>query len=638
MRNFDLSRYKIKRLTEETDIVPEETLIDSVSDHPTLEIPIGRKVFGIFLVFVFGIFFSLLAKAFQIQVVKGSYFALLAKKTNSSVLRLLPIRGLIFDAKNRPLVQNIPIFELVAIGPLLPKLESDRQALVFNLAAALEEKPDELLNFFKKNSESGVFFVKSGLTKEQVLKIKRLNPNGVYVVINSRRYYPDGPASAHLLGYTSKVNEEELSADKSYDINDRIGRLGLEAQYERYLRGEKRMFNSENPEEQDLLSEGNSLITTIDVDIQKMLYQAMIGVFSSGGVKHGAAIIQNPKDGSVLGIVSLPSFDNNIFENSTGSDNSIKISSIVGDHNKPLLNRAISGRYSPGSTIKPLLALAGLQEGVVTPSTLIYADGSISIQSEVDSSVYFIFRDWKVHGWTDIRKAISDSVDIFFYALGGGYHNIKGLGIDKIVEYLKLFRTDELTGIDLPGETKGFVPTKEWKEKIRNEGWYKGDTYNISIGQGDLLVTPIWLNSYIGAIANGGKIMKPFIVAEIQDKNKKTLEKTVPKAWKEIPLDVSALNVVREGMRRTVISGTATMLDSLPLPVAAKTGTAQVTGSGLNSLFTVYGPYDDPEIVMTILVEDIKQSQGLAIRVAKEFLDWYFGRRNTAVPTDKPSS
>ena len=262
----------------------------------------------------------------------------------------------------------------------------------------------------------------------------------------------------------------------------------------------------------------------------------------------------------------------------------------------------------------------------MTPATLVFANGSISVRSEVDPNVFYTFRDWKVHGWTDIKKAIADSVDVYFYSLGGGYGSIKeGLGIDRISAYLKGAGADKVTGIDLPGEISGLVPSKEWKKEVKGESWYVGDTYNTSIGQGDLGVTPVWLNTYIGAIANGGKLMKPYIVREIKNPDGQAIAEFSEQVLSQMPFDQNTMNVVRQGMRQTVLSGTATLLQDVPVALAAKTGTAQITGRGLNSLFTVFGPYDDPEIVMTVLVENINQSQGLAIKVANDFLLWYFG-------------
>lgn len=340
----------------------------------------------------------------------------------------------------------------------------------------------------------------------------------------------------------------------------------------------------------------------------------MVSVFREHGVHRGAAIVQDVKTGGILGMVSIPSFDPNALD-----------AKIFVDTNRPLFNRAISGLYSPGSTIKPLYALAGLKEHIVTPSTLVYANGSIEVPSEVDSSKTYVFHDWKVHGWTDIRKAIAWSVDVYYYALGGGYGDIRGLGIDRIVSYLRLFGADKKTGIDLPAEAVGFVPSKQWKQEARGESWYLGDTYNISIGQGDLQITPMWLSMYVSSIANGGHLMRPYMVSSIIRDDRRVYEGK-PQLIRDLPFDVSTLRVVQEGMRQTVTDGTAPMLKDLPKPVAAKTGTAQVTGKNLNSLFITYGPYDNPEISITILVEQIKDSQSLGVMIAKKFYSWYFLR------------
>lgn len=625
-------RYKIKYFAEEQDIAPEETLADSLSRHPVVETPISSRVAFFFVSISIVVFSFFVFRAFQLQVVRGERFALLAKQATSSVFPLSPIRGVIFDAKSRPLVQNKSIFQLVAIRPHFPKSQNELTSVARSLGPVLKMDEPGLINIFEKNKDAGAFIIKEGLTKTEVLLAKEFESKGIFVAVNARRDYLYGPAAAHLLGYTSFISQEELDNNKNYSLNDRIGRLGLEAQYEDWLKGERRFFNPADP-----IGAGNKnksigqetahdLILNIDAEAQEKLYVTMRDVFSSAGVKRGAAIVQNPKTGAVIAILSMPSFDNNIFEESFKEENSEKIRRLLSDPNRPLLNRAIGGRYSPGSTIKPLLALAGLKEVAVTPATLVYADGAINIQSEVDPSVFYTFRDWKVHGWSDIKKAIADSVDIYFYALGGGYRNIKGLGIDKISQYLKIFRTDQVTEIDLPGEAKGFVPTREWKKEIRGEGWYTGDNYNISIGQGDLLVTPIWLNTYIGAIANGGKLMRPQIVKEIKDANGSVVKETAPIVDGAIPFDKDEMDIVRAGMRQAVLSGTSTLLKDLPVPMAAKTGTAQVSGRGLNSLFSVWGPYDNPGIVMTVLVENINQSQGLAIRVARDFLGWYFSK------------
>ncbi len=624
-------KYKVKRLDDD-NIEPEETLIDATSKHQSIEAPVDRKVFSSFFIFISVILLFLAFKAFQMQVIDGKKFAVLADRSVLSRYPLSAIRGIIYDADGRPLASNIPSFDLIAIHSQLPKSSDDLGREIEMLSPLISADKESLTKIFADNTDRATFLIKEDLSKEEVARIKAVALAGIYAVVNSQRFYPDGSAIAHLLGHTAMVTSGDMENDDYYLTTDRIGRLGLEAQYEDVLRGEHRNFDPKelvlsSPKDSDkenTVAIGRDLILNVNQDIQKHLYQALNSIFNSAGVRRGAAVVQDPKTGAVLGLVSMPSFDNNIFENSSDTANFSKIHTLLNSKDNPLLDRVIGGRYSPGSTIKPLLALAGLKEGVVTPSTIVNATGSIKVQSEVDPDVFYTYNDWRVHGWTDIKKAIADSVDVFFYTLGGGYGNISGLGIDRIENYLKIFRADKETGIDLPGEVSGLVPSKDWKEATKGEPWYVGDTYNISIGQGDLDVTPIWLNTYIGSIANGGKLMKPFVVKEIRDSTGDAVERISPQVLSEIPFDQQTIDIVKQGMRQTVLSGTATMLQDLPAPVAAKTGTAQVSGRGLNSLFTVFGPYDDPEIVMTVLVENINQSQGLAVRVANEFLMWYF--------------
>ena len=617
-------KYKVKRL-EDDNIEPEETLIDAMSEHSAIETPIGRKVFSFFFIFISVVLLFLTFKAFQMQVIDGKKFTVLADRSVLSRYPLSAVRGIIYDSDGRSLATNIPSFDLIAIHSQLPKSGDDMEREIDVLSPIISVDKDSLAKIFADNADRATFLIKEDLSKEEAAKIKAAVLAGIFAVVNSQRFYPDGPAVAHLLGYTAMVTAEDMENDDYYLATDRIGRLGLEAQYEDELRGEHRNFDPKEGDEENTAAVGRDLILNVNQDIQKHLYQALNSVFNSAGVRRGAAVIQDPRTGAVLGLVSMPSFDNNIFENSSDAANFSKIQNLLNGKDKPLLDRVVGGRYSPGSTIKPLLALAGLKEGVVTPSTIINATGGIKVQSEIDPNVFYTYKDWRVHGWTDIKKAIADSVDVFFYALGGGYGNISGLGIDRIENYLKIFRADKETNIDLPGEISGLVPSKNWKKATKGESWYVGDTYNISIGQGDLGVTPIWLNTYVGSIANGGKLMGPFVVKEVKDPVGNVVKQISPQVLGETSFDSQTTNIVKQGMRQTVLSGTATMLQDLPVSVAAKTGTAQVPGRGLNSLFTVFGPYDDPEIVMTVLVENINQSQGLAVRVANDFLMWYFG-------------
>lgn len=614
-------KYKVS-LADFHELNPEETLSDAVSSHDKIEMPIQRRVFNASFLLLGVVFVFYMFHIFRLQVSNGPRLAAAALNVNSARYFSVPLRGTIYDSHGQPFVENVPNFELIALTNELKKQKPEKlKQSIDQLAGAIGQTSSAIEEAYSANQHKPVFEVKTSLSKEEVLKIQGFDTPGFYVIYDSIRHHIDGPHSAHLVGYTSKVSSEDIESDPYYKLTDRVGKSGLEVQYENLLRGERKpvLLGTESVGENNS-KPGHDLHTSVSKNIQEHLYTAL----TTNGVGRGAAVIQNPKTGEVLGLVSIPSFDNNLFE--TGTDGA-KIQNLLENPSRPIFNRVIGGKYSPGSTVKPLLALAGLKEKVVTPETKINSNGGITINSIYDPSVSYTFRDWKVHGITDIRKAIAWSVDVYFYALGGGYENIKGLGAEKVAQYFKTFLADQLTGIDLPGEIPGFVPTPEWKEQSRGEPWYIGDTYNLSIGQGDLSVTPIWLNSYVGAIANNGKIMKPYIVTKITNTEGQVISETSPQTLTEIPFDQDVIRVVKEGMRQTITDGTAGLLKDLPVPVAAKTGTAQTsssTTSRLNSLFTVFGPYDDPTFTMTILVEGIGSgTQGTAIRVANTFLSWY---------------
>lgn len=589
--------YSVQR-PDDHELMPEETLADAASGLSIVEIPMSRNVFRFFYIGVALALAALIVQSFHLQISQGKHFAAVANQSRLNQYPVPALRGIIYDRNGKPLVENVPVFDLVAVRSEL-----------------LKANLQEYIPILEENKQNAVFVVKRDISKEEAIRIQGQHIPGLYVVSYARRQYLYGPALAQVVGYTAQITADELAQDRdgNYQHNDRVGRLGLEATYEEKLHGALQSVALDPASDHQSIeaTPGQDIQTNLDVDIQQHLYQAIHDIFRSSGVVRGATIVQDVHTGAILGMISMPTFDPN-------GD----ITNAIEDKNKPLFNRAISGRYPPGSTIKPLYALAGLNEKIVDPSTQVYANGGIQVQSEIDPSVQYTFRDWKVHGWTDIRKAIAWSVDVYFYALGGGLSasqtgsvSITGLGIDRIERYLKSFLVDKKTGIDLPAEAVGFVPSKEWKKATKNDAWYIGDTYNISIGQGDLVVTPLWISMYASALANGGKLMKP----EIAKQN--------PQVLGTVFFDDATWRVVREGMRQTVTDGTAQLLKDLPKPVAAKTGTAQITGRGLNSLFIVYGPTDNPDISLTILVENIPQSQSLAMQVAKQFLSWYFSRQ-----------
>jgi len=627
MKDVFSDKYRVK-LTDDDIVTPEETLADALSDHSSVEVPIGHGVFRVFYVLILLVVVFFGFKAFQLQVLQGERFALLVDQSRLSKYPVPSLRGMIYDVNDIVLVENVPTFDAVAVRSEL--LGETQHETIQNLARILDCDSTELDDLIDANEEKAIFVLERNLNKEIAVELQTASLPGVYLVSYAKRNYPFEKVMGHLLGYTTLVTEDEVENSSYYLPTDRMGRIGLESQYEEYLKGEHRTYDLKEFSENNSYDQnaGNNLHITIDSNVQEKLYEVMSNVLLTNDVKRGAAIVQDVNTGAVIGIVSFPAFDPNIFESPSDPDNAQRIEYILDSTLKPLFNRSVGGLYPPGSTIKPFMALIGLREGAVDENTLIYSEGFIEIKSEVDSSIVYTFKDWKKHGWSDIRKAIADSVDVYFYALGGGYGEIEGVGITKINHYLTSFFADALLGIDIPQEQAGLVPSRGWKKKVKGETWYVGDTYNVSIGQGDLTVTPLWINSYISAIANGGKFMKPYIVSSITNSEGDIIKTTNFEIMKEMPFDKYTLDIVRSGMRQTITEGTGKRLSDIPVALAGKTGTAQITGDKLNSLFTVYGPYEDPEIAMTVVVENIGDDQSLAAQVADNFLMWYFSRLN----------
>jgi penicillin-binding protein 2 len=620
------------RIRIEDDLVaPEETLLDSGSAFSDIERPIRPAVFKFIFWGIAAAMAAVFLVAGKLSIVDNAYYSNLAFQNRSANFSIPPARGVIFDAAGQPLVKNVPRFDVVGVSKEVKPALKNNTIDLDKLGATLALKPDVLkTTLLAQAQESSVFFVATDLTKEQILAIQSLSPPGIYVIPDVQRVYVDGPEFSSILGYVGKVSKDDLAADRYYTSTDIIGRLGLEAQYESLLRGEHgRIFFGDATDKINVEAKnGTNLVLNIDAELQKHLYTELHNVLASGGVSRGAAIIQNPQNGAVLAMVSFPSFDNNVFSNGLSQT---EYASIFQNTGRPLFNRIVSGIYNPGSTIKPLMGLMGLQEKVITPDTTIQDCVSITIPNPFSPGVVYTFKNWRPDlGPFNLRRSIANSCNVFFATVGGGFGNIVGLGISKMVHYFQTSLADKILGIDLPSEAHGFVPTPDWKKQTRGEGWYQGDTYNTSIGQGDLSVTPLWLNTYLSAVANGGTLYQPRVADRTVDNDKNTLETFAPKVLGNLPFSDQNLAIVKDDMRETILSGTATLLKDLPVTSGAKTGTAQVVnGQQLNSLFIAFAPFDHPQIAMTILIENPK-GEGLAVRAANNVLKWYFSRTASA--------
>ena len=618
-------KYRVKRAFGE--IETEEILLDSKrlkefpdSDREKLEKPIQEKVLRFFLIFVAVILALLFIKSFELQVIKGNYWRNLAEGNRVRSYPIEPLRGIIYDRNNTPLTTNVPKLDLAIIPTDLIK-ETEYQNIIKNLSAALAMPESAIQEKIEQNREiSYPIIIAENLDKEKAIALETEfnNLSGIKIQKNSQRQYEDGAIFAHIMGYIGRVTPEEVS-EKKYFLDDYIGRTGIEGVYENQLRGTygEELTEIDNiGKTQKVLAvkepvPGNDLVLSIDAELQKILYQSLKSRLSGLSTSKAAAVVMDPRNGKILALVSFPSFDNNSFV----KGDSAYVARLFQDKNQPLFNRAISGGYPSGSTIKPMIAAAALEENIINPDKTINCTGEINLYNK-SGEIYWTFGDWKTHGTVDMIKAIAESCDVYFYTLGGGYGNIQGLGIDKIKKYLELFGWGQKTGVDLPNEKAGFVPDADWKEENRGQEWFIGDTYNTSIGQGDITITPIQLVSAIATIANGGKLFQLQL-----------LQNAKPQIIRENFIKNNYLEIVRRGMRETVVSGTAMSLNSLPVEVAGKTGTAEIfKGRTPHAWFTAFAPYQNPEIAIVVLIENGAEEGGVSVAVARDTLNWYFSK------------
>ncbi len=635
-------------------IEPEEIFLDSGasgSKEPfeKLEFMVSpRAMRGVVLLGFLFLCFAL-AFSFYYQIVQRAAFTRQAEENRLRLLFHEAPRGLIFDRYGKVLAENKMVFEVLALSAELPSDDTLLQGEARKVAEILGFDANaiflKLEGIRKKNvAEPQVVFSDIPSSSALVVKAKEAELTGIFLSSRFERVYPYGSAFSHLLGYTGKVREDELKQDPTLGPKDMVGRNGLEAFYDKFLRGEEgktvyevdaRLESREKETEVGYLA-GNNLLLSIDAEFQKVLYGSLgaaIGTRFGGG----AAVALDPKTGEVLALVSFPGYDNNLFAQGISSQ---EFSNLTKDRQRPLFNRTVSGEYSSASTIKPLIAIAALKEKIIDPLKKIPAFGSLVVPNPYDPEKPSVFRDWRVHGFVDMREAIANSANVYFYIIGGGFRgkveeyfvDQKGLGIENIKKYLTLFGWGKSLGIDLPGEKSGFLPDPEWKAEHNKADptWRVGDTYITSIGQGSLLVTPLQLTVAHAVFANGGKLLKPFIVKSVVDSETNlTVQTREPEVLRTLDFSQAEMDVIREGMRLTIAAGSARRLSDLPFSVAGKTGSAQVSSSleNTNAVFVSFMPYEDPKLVLTILVEGGGEGGATAVPIAKEALRWYWEHR-----------
>jgi len=649
-KNFDDIELKGEMNSE--FIEPHEILLDSLAkkreqelgiSEKKLEVLLLRKILqGFYIVSIF-LILILLAKTFQLQVVEGKNFSILAEGNKFIISQIQAERGVIYDKNLNQLVFNQLSFDLICQKDDFPQQDSEKERIIKEVSAIVKRDLKKEI----EESTSTQILISENLDHQTLIllqtKIRELP--GFSVKNNVIREYKDGQIFSHLIGYTNKIKSEEIEkAPDFYSISDYIGRTGIENFYEDTLRKNPGKLRIERDAQGNIISQetvslpesGKSLVLWLDSDLQKKIKEELEKELQIVGAKRAVGVALDPKTGGVLSFVSLPDFDNNLFQK--GADSG-KLQELLDDSSglNPLFNRAISGKYLTGSTIKPLIASAALEENIISPEKKLDCEGKIVIPNIWDPASPTIKKDWTTHGWTDLRKALAESCNVYFYTVGGGFENQKGLGPTKIKEYLELFGWNQKTAIDLPGEEEGFIPDKEWKKKVWGNDWWDGDTYNLSIGQGFLQITPMEVINSFAYIANGGTLYKPKVVKEIIDSDKKIVEEFKPEIIRQNFIDPGNLQIVREGMRQAVTGqnspqASAVILNSLPVSSAAKTGTAELGGNSYNNWITVFAPYDNPQIVLTLMIENVKGVQAAVLPVARSVLEWYFGSGTTTLP------
>ncbi len=560
-------------------------------------------------------------RLWHLQIREGPYYRDLSENNRTRSVILEPVRGQIYDRNGVLMANNVPSFTLYVT------LEDvkDREALIRQLTSLLGLDPDMVRR--KLATKGGKLLPRKikdrlSLREAAVIEAHRLDLPGVMIQVESQRNYPFGAVGAHLLGYVGEISAEQLERSEFEELHQgsMIGQYGVEKTFDRFLRGkaglksvevdalghEKRSAVVEKPEA------GDDLYLTIDVRLQKLAEDLL-------GEEAGAIVALDPTNGDVLAMASRPAFDPNVLSRELTPAQWVE---IVQDEGHPLNNRATQGQYPPGSTFKVIMAAAALETKTVSPSTTVRCTGGYQFGRR-------LYRDWKAggHGFIDLEQALVHSCDVYFYTVG------QRMGIDTIADYAKQFGLGQPTGIELPSERVGIVPSTSWKEKVKGEPWLPGETISASIGQGYVTATPLQMASVIGTIANNGVAYRPRLVQAIMDRATGRLQELPAVARGKVEVKPQTLKLIQEGLAGVVREGTATRAKSVLISIAGKTGTAQTatlrTGPEKDipkkfrdhAWFVAYAPVEKPRIAVAVLVEHMGHGGSAAAPLAKEIIE-----------------
>jgi penicillin-binding protein 2 len=573
----------------------------------------------------------IVCQLWYLQVLEGGRFQEASDKNRIRIRPIAAPRGILFDRNGLPLVDNRPAFTLSLIPRELERDPDKRDATLGRLAVLLQIPFQELVDAVAKVSSDSFLpvRVRRGLSIADMQKVEewKLELPGVIVEVEPQRVYPTSTFAAHLLGYVREVSDEQMKQGR-YRRGDMIGQSGLERLLDEYLRGRDggerievdamgrpvQVMRREEPDP------GAQVVTTIDRRIQEVAEQAMVG-------KAGSVVVLDPRNGDVLALTSSPAFP---LDRLTGNIDRDEWLRLVKDPMTPLLNRALQGQYPPGSVFKIIVAAAGLQEGSLAPMDRIYCNGEFSLG-------HWTFKDWKAggHGHVDLRTAVAQSCDIYFYQAG-----LK-VGGDTMARYAQAFGLGAPTGIDLGGERFGLVPFSASRPRGKRP-WQSGDTVNMSIGQGQLLVTPLQVARMMGAVANGGILWKPRLVQRVAKADGTLAYSATSKMTERVELSPVVWAFLRNALSAVVKEGTGAAARLPGLDIAGKTGTAQTIAKSDSAKgqdhawFASFAPADDAQAVVVVFVERGGHGGDVAAPIARKIYEAIFLQKVAQVTLPEP--
>lgn len=632
---------------------------------------------------LFAVAFVVLAyNLYKIQVVQGTSYKQQADANRIRIVRTNAARGVIYDRNGKVLVRNEAQFNVSIVpadlpadqqddilkklsvmidAPLDTRIEADTADALGSLANDVSRifiSPTrlpglrELVNEGRLTDALNPVLVKTDIPRDVAFQLQERAADypGVRVEIQPVRTYPDGPLVAQLLGYLGAISRQAFPdyEKRGYQPSDLVGIAGLEANYEDQLRGRSGTQvaivdangNILSSREQEPAIAGNNVVLSLDTALQAQVEAALKKGMAKKNLKQAAAIVMNPNNGEILSLVSLPTYDNNLFARGIKPTD---FTALNQDTDRPLVNHAITGMYPPGSVYKLFSATGALQEGVVDTKTLINDPGIIYVPNRFfpdDPKLAQPFYNWYRPGFGNVNiiDAIANSNDIFFYKLDGGFSDFPTpLGQALVSEYARMFGYGTESGIDLPGEAPGLVPDPKWKQRTLNEQWTTGDTYNMAIGQGFVLATPLQVLNVTATIANGGTLYRPHFGRAIVNASGTVTNTIEPQIIRKLPVSPENLALVRQGMREAVTRGTAWNANLQDVAVAGKTGTAEFFGPKVNgnlpshAWFTAFAPYDKPQVAVVVFVYGGGEGSAVAAPIAADILRAFF-----KLPADAP--